>query len=89
MGHSWSAAVAQHVMTGTCLEAGVAESQFLTDEHHLADPCLPAIGVAIDDVNLFERDTLLGGEGAKLGPSLLEHLDAVRRRHGILSKDDG
>ena len=86
MGHSWSAAVAQHVMTGTCIEAGVADSKFLTDEHHLADAGRPAVGAAVDDANLFERSR--GAKSEPLGRSILEDLDDVSARHGILSKDD-
>ena len=84
MGHSWSAAVAQHVMTGSCLEAGADTDQFLCDERHLASADKPAAGVVIDDVNLFERSC--GPAGDHLGPALLRDLDHVWTRHRIQNK---
>ena len=84
MGHSWSAAIAQHVMTGSCLEAGVGTAQLRSDERHLPSADRPAVGVAIDDVNLSER--YCGPFGTLPDRSLLHDLDDVWSRHGILNK---
>ena len=59
-------------------------NQFLSDDRHLASADKPAVGVAIDDVNLFERSCGLCGNSPER--SLLHDPDDVWLRHRIANK---
>ena len=85
MGHSYSAAVAQHTLLETVLETGVGSGQLLHDEHVLGSASLPNVALAIDDVNLFER---FGRDVRMSDPSCLQCLDAVWLQKCIVPKKE-
>ena len=55
MGHSWSSAISQYVMTNTCLEAGLSSEAFLCEASGLPILYGNSVSVATDHVALFER----------------------------------
>ena len=55
MGHSWSSAIAQNVMTNTCVEAGLSVDNFLCDAGGLPSLRGHTVSVATDDIAVFER----------------------------------
>ena len=85
MGHSWSSMIAQHVMTSTCIEAGLESSRFLCDASGVSPASGPLVSVVADDVLLFER----GAGGSFVTGStapLCEELDKVWKHHDIKGK---
>lgn len=85
MGHSWSSSIAQHTMVGTCKRAGLSSDQFLAGELTLPDAFAPAVAVATDDINLFERGSR---EHGPMHESALHRLDVVWRECGIVEKTE-
>jgi len=81
MGSSWSSFVAQSYMVTCCLEAGFAESSFLTEEGSLTCSSDSALSVATDDVIHFLRASPLEVEQFVVPP--LAVLDEVWRKRGL------
>ena len=77
--------IAQHVMTSTCIEAGLESSRFLCDASGVPPASGPLVSVATVDVLLFER-----GAGGSFAPGstapLCEELDKVWKHHDIKGK---
>ena len=86
MGHCWSSAISQHVMTDCCIAAGVPEDAFLCDASGLPTCDAMAVSVATDDVILFERsgnDAFVAGDVAPI----FSQLDNIWTDRGIQSKE--
>ena len=55
MGFGWSSYVAQATMVHTCVVSGFRHDQLLSSERALTHDGSPAIAIATDDVNMFQR----------------------------------
>jgi hypothetical protein len=77
--------IAQHVMTSTCIEAGLDYCRFLCDASGVPPASGPLISVATDDVLLFERGAAGTFAPGSTAP-LFEELDNVWKRHNIKGK---
>ncbi|CAE7942083.1 unnamed protein product [Symbiodinium sp. KB8] len=75
MGFSWSSCIAQACTVACCLEAGVAEENFLSMDVPPSNG-VEACGVATDDTFFIHKDRLLGAQR-------LQRLDAAMEKHGM------
>ena len=83
MGHSFSAAVAQHTMLTTVVQSGIDTDQY--DELSLGTAAKSRVALGIDDVNLFERGSF---EQLCTKRSEIEALDEVWERLGIVGNHE-
>jgi hypothetical protein len=81
MGFGWSSYVAQSTMVHACTLAGFKREQLLSSERALTHEAAPAIAIATDDVNMFQR--LSFDERSQFHGSPLDALDETWRTLGI------
>ena len=79
MGFSWSSYIAQYVMTGCCIRAGLEETSFLSDERKLPHDMGHVVGVATNDIMHFSN------KNSDKGDEWIDLLDSVLDSVGVLT----